>query len=380
MPTWNAIYLGNISGFNIDPTEGDFDSENAGQLNRTTFGSEEDPLYSHVVAVTTLDNSGEAGQLDTARATTGTPDQIEYDLGTGTQTQVFEGMAIYTATVTFADNSTATVSAVVFQDESGYLFLAPETLQNADAATYQSGPIVSLELTRVDRDTSDLDIFRNSNDFVACFSAGTLIETAEGLRPVEDLRAGDQIKTVDCGLQTLLWTGSNCVDTATSEALLTVRIKAGALGADLPSEDLIVSQQHRVLVRSAIAQRMFGTDEVLVAARQLVALPGIEIVEDAGPVTYVHLLFDRHQLLLSNGAVSESLFTGPQALKGVSAAARTEILELFPEIEGEGAEIEARRPVRPLIAGRVARKMAARHLSNHKPLYRVHAEGVASVR
>ena len=36
--------------------------------------------------------------------------------------------------------------------------------------------------------------------------------------------------------------------------------------------DLTVSPQHRVLVRSRTAQKVFGTDEVLVAAKQLLLL------------------------------------------------------------------------------------------------------------
>ena len=65
--------------------------------------------------------------------------------------------------------------------------------------------------------------------------------------------------------------------------------------------DLIVSPQHRMLVRSQIAQKMFGTPEVLVAAKQLCQLRGIDVVEDLVDVTYVHFLFDAHQIVLANG-------------------------------------------------------------------------------
>ena len=51
-----------------------------------------------------------------------------------------------------------------------------------------------------------------------------------------------------------------------------IRIRAGTLGNGLPEADLIVSPQHRVLVRSGIARTLFGADEVLVAAKQLLAL------------------------------------------------------------------------------------------------------------
>jgi hypothetical protein len=47
------------------------------------------------------------------------------------------------------------------------------------------------------------------------------------------------------------------------------------LGANLPSSDLLVSQQHRILVSSKVVQRMFGTDEVLVSANSLIGMNGI---------------------------------------------------------------------------------------------------------
>ena len=67
-------------------------------------------------------------------------------------------------------------------------------------------------------------------------------------------------------------------------------------------------------------------------------------------VTYVHFLFDRHQIMESDGAETESLFTGPEALKTVDSAARIEILHLFPEL----ASIDYDRlpdPVRPIFVG-----------------------------
>ena len=45
-----------------------------------------------------------------------------------------------------------------------------------------------------------------------------------------------------------------------------VRILAGALGHGMPQRDLLVSRQHRMLVSSAICERMFGLEQVLVSA------------------------------------------------------------------------------------------------------------------
>lgn len=203
---------------------------------------------------------------------------------------------------------------------------------------------------------------------IVCFTRGTLIETEYGLRAIEDLKAGDQVYTRDNGLKPISWIGASKLTGATLAAkanLRPIRIKAGALAPKVPSADLMVSPQHRVLVRSKIAQRMFGTDEVLVAAKQLLQIEGIDIVEGLSEVEYFHMLFDQHEIVLSNGAETESLYTGKQALKSLGAAAREEIFAIFPELMG--AE-EAAEGARMLLSGRQARRLAVRHVQNNRDL------------
>lgn len=204
--------------------------------------------------------------------------------------------------------------------------------------------------------------------YVPCFTRGTLIETGHGAVMIEDLAVGDPVRTRDHGLRPIRWIGSSRLD---AQALAAdgrhrpIRIRRHALGAGSPSTDLLVSPQHRVLVRSRIAQKMFATDEVLIAAKQLCQLNGIDIADDVTEVEYFHILFDSHEVVISNGAETESLFTGPEALKSVSAAARDEILALFPELENRDY---APAPARPLASGRMGRKLAVRHAANRKPL------------
>ena len=201
-----------------------------------------------------------------------------------------------------------------------------------------------------------------------CFANGTVIRTADGDRLVEDLRCGDMVATRDHGLQAIRWTGSRPLSAevlAASPNLRPIRIKAGALGNNTPSSDLLVSPQHRVLVRSKTAQRMFGTEEVLVAAKQLLPLEGIDIAEDVESVEYFHILFDRHEVVISNGAETESLYTGPEALKSVGTAAREEIFALFPELRDRD---HAAAGARVLASGRMGRKLAMRHARHGKAL------------
>ena len=203
---------------------------------------------------------------------------------------------------------------------------------------------------------------------VTCFARGTRIETPRGPVAVEDLRAGDLVLTRDRGAQPLRWVGSSRVDggtLASTPRLRPIRIRAGALRQHAPAQDLLVSPQHRILVRSKIAQRMFGAAEVLVAAKQLVLLDGIDVAEDLAEVEYFHLLFDRHEVVISNGAETESLYTGPQTLRSVGPAARQEILDLFPQLLDEAFVVEA---ARPLSSGRMGRKLAMRQAQQGRAL------------
>lgn len=202
-----------------------------------------------------------------------------------------------------------------------------------------------------------------------CFATGTLIDTANGQRPVETLVAGDLVLTRDHGLRPLAWTGGRHLDARHLDIapnLRPIRIRKDSLGPGMPAQDLVVSPQHRVLVRSKIAERLCGAPEALVAARHLCALPGIEVINPPGGVGYHHILFDRHEIVRSDGAWTESLFTGPQALKSVGPAALREIRAIFPELFGEGAP--GWTGARDFLTGAQTRELTRRHLKNAKPL------------
>lgn len=205
---------------------------------------------------------------------------------------------------------------------------------------------------------------------VMCFARGTLIKTHGGLRRIETLRAGELVVTRDHADQPIRWIGSRKLSAKELDALPNlrpIRIRAGALGRNLPETDLTVSPQHRVLVRSKIAQRMFSVKEVLVAAKHLLEIDGIEVAEDIQKIEYFHILFDRHEVIFSNGAETESLHTGPQALKSLDQAARDEIFTLFPELRNQDSTNDG-RGARPLIPGRPSRRLASRHSKNQRDL------------
>lgn len=162
-----------------------------------------------------------------------------------------------------------------------------------------------------------------------CFVAGTLIETAMGPRRVETLVPGDLVMTRDNGLRPLCWTGGRVVSGLDRHA--PVRFETGVLGNDRP---LLVSPQHRVLIEGWQAELLFGETEVLSAAVHLVNGSTIRRVPDRA-VSYHHILFDRHEIVMSNGAPTESFFPGETILDG-DADLRAEILGLFPELDSDG--------------------------------------------
>ncbi len=183
------------------------------------------------------------------------------------------------------------------------------------------------------------------NSLVPCFARGTRIETARGDIAVEDLTVGDSVQTADNGLQVVRWIGRAQVDAlhlTMHPKLRPVRIAKGALGEGLPKRMLVVSPQHRILVRSRIAERIFNAEEVLVPAIKMLDLDGVDLDETCDGVEYFHLLFDRHEVIFSEGAATESLFCGPVIMQGLAQAARDEVLALFPEL----AEVVP-KPARP---------------------------------
>ncbi len=214
-----------------------------------------------------------------------------------------------------------------------------------------------------------------SGSGIPCFTRDTLIATPHGPAPIQTLQTGDLIPTLGQGLHPIRWIGRRGFDRAAlldNHRLWPVRILAGALGGGLPVRDLLVSRQHRMLVQSRIAERMFGATEVLIPAIKLTALPGIYVDETVERVEYFHLLFDCHQVIFAEDAPTESLYTGPQALKSLSPAARREIFEIFPELADVNHVTD---PARPIPRGRLQAQLVTRHLKNNKPLLQTPGAG-----
>lgn len=165
----------------------------------------------------------------------------------------------------------------------------------------------------------------DNNTSVVCFTPGTLIETAKGDRPVEMLSPGDMICTHDNGLQPLLGLGVRHLGPSQLDRaphLRPIEIAAGALGND---RDLVVSPQHGLLLQ-------VGGEQQLVRAVHLAQIRGGAVRQRRGcrRVSYYHLFFEAHQIVISNGVPSESLYPGPIALRSLAPPTRREFTRLVP--------------------------------------------------
>ena len=256
-------------------------------------------------------------------------------------------------------NLSATFLTLSNGTETRYFIVPNDSYGDMEISEIRTGSLVN-----VAGNDSAIQSTTNNNVSVVCFANGTLIRRADGGESrVEDLHVGDLIQTLDRGAQPIVWTGFRSIGAAQlmgQPRLRPVRIAKGALGEGLPERDLFLSQQHRLLVRSRIADRMFGSREVLVAAKQLVGLEGITVSNTCAPVSYHHVLLDQHEIVFANGALCESLYPGPEALRSLRRIAMSPHLprEADPKVPG----------ARAFATGAKARNLARRHDKNNMNL------------
>lgn len=167
-------------------------------------------------------------------------------------------------------------------------------------------------------------------------ATGTLIDVRRGQKPVEALQIGDMVRTKDSGYQPVRWIAScrlGAGDFIADACLRPVRISAGALGAARPVRDLVVSQQHCVLIDDWRCELLFGEDEVLAPAMALLNDSTVTIDHSDEAVTYYHFMFDRHEIVYSNGVETESFHPAAGDISALDEAKRAELFKLFPQLE-----------------------------------------------
>ena len=172
---------------------------------------------------------------------------------------------------------------------------------------------------------------------VICFTPDTFLATPKGPRRIRTLQQGDRVLTRDNGAQPILWTGHRRMSGARLYAmphLRPIRFRRDAMGLDRPDLDLLVSPQHRMLITGSAARALFNTDEVLVAARDLINDHSITVDHALREVTYIHVLLGQHNVIWANGLETESFHPANAALDTIDAAQRAGLFDIFPELAG----------------------------------------------
>ncbi|NUB46616.1 Hint domain-containing protein [Fertoebacter nigrum] len=174
-----------------------------------------------------------------------------------------------------------------------------------------------------------------------CFVEGTWIATPDGDRLIETLNVGDQVNDIDGAPHEILWIGGRRMDLPIGLCpdyvrWLPVRVPAEAFGPGCPTRDLLVSQQHRLMIEGSGPELLFGDARVLVPAKALLG-DVVALDRDLRQVTYYHILCRRHVILMANGLPSESLYPGPVAKDAIAQDAlarpgREEAEALFSDL------------------------------------------------
>lgn len=190
---------------------------------------------------------------------------------------------------------------------------------------------------------------------LAAYAAGTLIDTPDGPRAAGDLVAGDVVTTLGNGSRPLRWVGRRQVTPVEFLARPGLRPVAFAPGTVDNDRALLVSPGQRMLIDDWRAAVYFGEDQVLVSALALVDDQAVRQVLPASALDYVVLLCDRHEILLAEGARSESFHPGESGLAGLAPVERAALAVVLPE-----AELGRRRAAFPIVHTAEARALRLR--------------------
>ncbi|KIC23927.1 Hint domain-containing protein [Leisingera sp. ANG-M6] len=170
---------------------------------------------------------------------------------------------------------------------------------------------------------------------IPCFTPEVMLATRRGAVPAGQIRVGDLLQTADNGYQPVIWTGSRTLspeDLARRPQLRPYRVHPGGLLS--PERPMLLSPQHRLLVgRKAFAgDRQF--EESFMTAKLLAEIDPncTQLSEMNGPVTYVHLMTEQHEVIFAEGAATETFWPGPEAVRGLTDDGRQELFDLFPEL------------------------------------------------
>ena len=313
MPVYNSqmFFLGNAA--DMDVNEASSNTENANAI----LGSYSQPP---LIDIAVDDINGDV--LINDDDVGATSESFTYDTGAGSTSQLLDSTQTYMADVLLGDGSTSTIEVTVIQMKNGDVFLTDFTnFGTLDNLKIQSVELISVTGSNYTSFYADSSV---DNSAVVCFTPGSLIDTDRGSVPVEKLRPGHLVRTLDHEYQPVCWIGSRTLyssDLLANPHLRPVIIRKGALGN---VRRMLVSPQHGFLI-----------DGRLIRAKHLAEYWGGKVARvdwRSECVTYIHFLCDQHEIVFADGAASESLYLGPVALAALGRMAITELQAIFPAL------------------------------------------------
>lgn len=205
--------------------------------------------------------------------------------------------------------------------------------------TYDNGS--TLRLTNVDPD----DIGSGNFEFgpgPVCLAKGTYVETPSGPHLIEALCTGDIVVTLDRGPQPIAHIVTETIEFRDhDDRRKPILISQDALGEKVPTTDMIVSPQHRILLPSAQTG-----EEVLVPAVKLIKRRNIRRIKGRKSETYYNLVLDHHNIIIANGCHVETMLITPC---------------LLPKLRGMHIQVTEKQ----------ANMSPARRLVRHDPIHRL---------
>ncbi|WP_138421486.1 Hint domain-containing protein [Maritimibacter alexandrii] len=173
-------------------------------------------------------------------------------------------------------------------------------------------------------ENTDRNSFSYDNTGIICFLKGTMISTPKGETPVERLRVGDLVSTLDNGMQPIAWIGSREVskeEMAAQDELRPVLISEGVFGA---TRKLFVSRHHALLIHQ---------DFLASAGHVSKHVRGVRVAHGKRKAVYFHIMLSKHEVIFSNGVPSESFYPVIQAMRMLEPKCHDQLLRSFPDLK-----------------------------------------------
>ncbi|MGI4795415.1 MAG: Hint domain-containing protein [Janthinobacterium lividum] len=267
---------------------------------------------------TTVTIAGGTLDLQTGSTASGT---ISFASGTAGTLEI-DGTTMPTATISgFVSGDVIDLTSVAYKaGDTVSISGTTLTLKNASGTTLETLKVSS------GLSASSIKIIEDAGcgtELCVCFLRGSHIATPDGERLVEQLAQGDMVSVMvgtQIVSQPVRWIGHRAIDVselADPARFHPVRIRQNAFADGVPHRDLLVTQEHCILV-----------DGRLIPARMLVNRRSIILDRSFTSYEFFHVELDRHGILLSEGLTTESyLDTGNRAVFGLDQPVRTDGME-----------------------------------------------------